>query len=161
VSIAGCVDSNVRAQHPRIWLARTLLLGLVMLIKTTSLALLLALVAASSIARAEAPRPTSRALFDRCAEATARARTNAKTTLDLDLLEVALAGAEKGDEQCAGVAQRLLLQHMNHLDAMTPATRARAEVAYARAFAAFGTPELELARQSSPRMRAPADRSLV
>src|SRR5947209_4574968 len=97
---------------------------------------------ATSNARAEAKNNDP--LFDRCIAASAQLKAAPKT-LDLDLLERAIEGAEQGNMQCAGVAQRVLLTHAKHLGAVSARDFARIESAYARGFAAFGTPELRIA----------------
>jgi hypothetical protein len=101
---------------------------------------------AASSARAETSTAESRALFDRCVAATAQFKAAPKT-LDFDLLTVALDGAEKGNMQCAGLAQRILLANAKRVAELSPTDRAKVEAAYARGFAAFGTPELKIAHE--------------
>jgi hypothetical protein len=119
------------------------------MMKLTCLSILFALSTfAASSAQAE-DRADERALFDRCVEATKRFQAAPKA-LDLDLLELAMDGAEKGNMQCTGLAQNVLLQHARRLDRLSAEDRARAEKIYARGFKAWGTPELASAATKLP-----------
>jgi hypothetical protein len=126
-------------------LARCLLMPSCMMKLVALSALLSASMFASTPARAEVPRAEANAMFEGCVQATERFAAAPKA-LDLDLLSFALDGAEKGNEQCAGLAQRMLLQHTKSLNRMSANDRARVEAAYARGFALFGTPSLKIAQ---------------
>jgi hypothetical protein len=91
---------------------------------------------ASAPTIAQVPAAVRTADFERCTSFKATA------TLDTDMVEVAMDAASRGSDECAGLAQRVLLQNLKQLqDASTLSETELAHVKsiYVRAHSMWGT----------------------